>query len=83
MNPMGILLILDFLLGAYMNEGDRSDPDVMQTFYGLTHKDVLEESKSFYDPHGVFYCRTCIGSRRWEETQNGQLCLAPEGNNGG
>ena len=74
-----ILLILDSPQGAYMNEGDRYDPDVMETFYGPTHKDVLEESKKLYDPHSVFYCPTCIGSRRWVETQNGQLCLAPKG----
>ena len=65
-----------------MNEGDRYDPDAMQTFYGPTHKDVLEESKNLYDPRGVFYCPTCIGSQRWEETRNGRLCLAPKGKSG-
>ena len=41
-NSVGILLVLDFPQGAHTNEGDCHDPDVMQKFYGPTHKDVLE-----------------------------------------
>ncbi|KAL9583996.1 MAG: hypothetical protein Q9212_002379 [Teloschistes hypoglaucus] len=49
--------------GAYMNED----------FYGK-HAKKLSSIKKKYDPMGVFYCPTCIGSEQWEEESTGRLC---------
>ena len=65
--------------GAYMNEADANDPDLMQDFYGPTRVRILEGFKALYDPHSVFYCRTCIGSLAWEEQPDGRLCSTPYG----
>ncbi|KAL8851343.1 MAG: hypothetical protein Q9221_003710 [Calogaya cf. arnoldii] len=59
--------------GAYMNEGDRFDPDYLQDFYG-EHGPRLSYIKRRYDPSGLFYCPTCIGSERWREDETGRLC---------
>ncbi|KAL8627462.1 hypothetical protein Q9189_006839 [Teloschistes chrysophthalmus] len=59
--------------GAYMNEADRFDPDYLQDFYGK-HAKKLSSIKKKYDPEGVFYCPTCIGSDQWEEDPIGRLC---------
>ena len=59
--------------GTYMNEGDWQDPDYLQNFYGGAlpqHQRV----KAKYDPDGVFYCPTCVGSNEWYEMPTGQLC---------
>ncbi len=59
--------------GAYMNEGDRQDPDYLADFYG-EHLPFLERVKARYDPGDVFYCPTCVGSERWAEDEKGRLC---------
>ena len=59
--------------GCYMNEADRYDPEFLEDFYG-GHLDRLEEVKRKYDPEGVFYCPTCVGSERWREGDRGKLC---------
>ncbi len=59
--------------GAYMNEADRNDPDYQQDFYGM-HFKRLSAIKQTYDPSGVFYCPTCVGSAQWEVLSNGKLC---------
>lgn len=59
--------------GCYMNEADRYDPDYLEDFYG-GHIGRLEDVKMKYDPEGVFYCPTCVGSERWKADANGKLC---------
>ncbi|KAL8674027.1 MAG: hypothetical protein Q9168_001559 [Polycauliona sp. 1 TL-2023] len=59
--------------GAYMNEGDRFDPDYLKDFYGL-HAPRLSWIKRRYDPSDLFYCPTCIGSERWASDETGRLC---------
>ncbi|KAL8889085.1 MAG: hypothetical protein Q9215_003584 [Flavoplaca cf. flavocitrina] len=59
--------------GAYMNEGDRFDPDYLEDFYGQ-HAPRLSSIKRKYDPSDLFYCPTCIGSERWVEEETGRLC---------
>ncbi|KAL8734613.1 MAG: hypothetical protein Q9181_003147 [Wetmoreana brouardii] len=59
--------------GAYMNEGDRFDTEYLQDFYGQ-HATKLSAIKKKYDPSGVFYCPTCIGSDSWQQDSTGHLC---------
>ncbi|KAI4140632.1 MAG: hypothetical protein L6R39_005716 [Caloplaca ligustica] len=59
--------------GAYMNEGDRFDPEYLIDFYGR-NVDKLSAIKRQYDPDSVFYCPTCIGSDAWQEDSTGRLC---------
>ncbi|KXX78001.1 6-hydroxy-D-nicotine oxidase [Madurella mycetomatis] len=69
--------------GAYLNEADIAQPDFQSVFYG-NHYPRLERIKQRYDPDGVFYAKTAVGSERWEERENGRLCKvkAPERNVG-
>lgn len=77
-------------MGSYMNEvsgvpdheaadidcshqGDWQDPNYLQNYYG----DALaghEDAKLHYDPNGVFYCPTCVGSEQWTVKSDGHLC---------
>ncbi|KAH6952899.1 hypothetical protein DER45DRAFT_586703 [Fusarium avenaceum] len=59
--------------GAYMNEGDRNDPDYRKSFYGSLYSQHLQTKKK-YDPSHVFYCPTCVGSEEWIERPDGPLC---------
>ncbi|KAL8995205.1 MAG: hypothetical protein Q9188_006871 [Gyalolechia gomerana] len=59
--------------GAYMNEADRFDPDYLADFYGRNVA-KLSAIKRKYDPDGIFYCPTCIGSDQWQEDSTGRLC---------
>ncbi|KAJ5387738.1 CAZyme family AA7 [Penicillium cosmopolitanum] len=59
--------------GAYMNEGDFRQPDFQQVFYGKNYA-RLEKIKAKYDPNGIFYARTAVGSEAWTELENGRLC---------
>ncbi|KAL8778665.1 MAG: hypothetical protein Q9213_007313 [Squamulea squamosa] len=59
--------------GAYMNEGDRFDPEYLKDFYG-EHAPKLSAIKRKYDPSGLFYCPTCIGSEWWQPDSTGRLC---------
>jgi hypothetical protein len=67
--------------GSYMSEGDINEPDFQQSFYG-THYPRLHALKKKYDPTGLFYAPTAVGSEEWEvtgqvewiPTQNGRLC---------
>lgn len=69
--------------GAYMNEADVNEPDWQQAFYGDNYG-YLYELKQRYDPWGLFYAPTAVGSEDWYitgqleyyPTQNGQLCLS-------
>ncbi|KAL2128688.1 hypothetical protein VTI74DRAFT_8837 [Chaetomium olivicolor] len=67
--------------GAYMSEGDINEPDWRGAFYG-EYYDRLLELKKRYDPTGLFYAPTAVGSEEWEVLgqvdwipgQNGRLC---------
>ncbi|KAL2119932.1 hypothetical protein VTJ04DRAFT_6893 [Mycothermus thermophilus] len=59
--------------GGYMNEGDRHDPDYINSFYGSNYPDHLA-AKNKYDPDHVFYCPTCVGAENWIERPDGPLC---------
>lgn len=67
--------------GSYMSEGDINEPDFQQAFYGA-HYDRLLKLKKQYDPTGLFYAPTAVGSEDWYvtdqlpwiPTQNGRLC---------
>lgn len=67
--------------GAYMSEADIMEPNFQQAFYGDKY-DRLYQLKQHYDPFGVFYAPTGVGSEDWTvedqveglPTQNGRLC---------
>ncbi|KAL3422016.1 FAD binding domain-containing protein [Phlyctema vagabunda] len=69
--------------GAYMSEADISEPNFQQAFYGSNY-DRLLTIKQKYDPKGVLYAATGVGSENWYitgqleflPTQNGRLCRA-------
>lgn len=61
--------------GAYLNEADPNQPDWQHAFYGDNYARLLS-IKDKYDPDGLFYGLTAVGSERWEyrmET-DGRLC---------
>ncbi|KAJ5177651.1 FAD-binding type 2 [Penicillium coprophilum] len=65
-------------LGSYMSEADRNDPLWADNFYG-TNYERLAAIKQKYDPTGLFYCPTCVGSPSWSQqylpgTHYGPLC---------
>lgn len=67
--------------GTYLNEADINEPDWQQAFYGDNYQ-YLYELKQKYDPWGVLYASTAVGSEDWYitnqtayyPTQNGRLC---------
>ncbi|KXH67048.1 hypothetical protein CSAL01_06493 [Colletotrichum salicis] len=67
--------------GAYLNEADINEPNWQQAFYGSNY-DCLYQLKQKYDPWGLFYATTAVGSEDWHitdqlehyPTQNGRLC---------
>ncbi|KAK3346060.1 hypothetical protein B0T25DRAFT_267723 [Lasiosphaeria hispida] len=70
--------------GAYMSEGDINEPDFQQAFYGSYYQRLYALKKK-YDPTGLFYAPTAVGSEDWYitgqipyyPTQNGKLCRKP------
>lgn len=61
--------------GSYINEGDPNQPGFQDAFYGVNYA-KLESIKDKYDPDGVFYGRTVVGSERWISELDGRLCRA-------
>ncbi|KAL2840646.1 FAD binding domain protein, partial [Aspergillus pseudodeflectus] len=69
--------------GAYMSEGDLLEPNQQQAFYGSNYA-RLYALKQKYDPRGLFYALTAVGSEDWEVqvtddlpyswNTNGRLC---------
>ncbi|KAL3478900.1 hypothetical protein BJX99DRAFT_256105 [Aspergillus californicus] len=51
-------------LSSYMNEADRNNPAWKSDFYGAQY-DALAEIKEKFDPEGILYCPTCVGSDMW------------------
>lgn len=60
-------------VGTYMNEADWGNVHWKEDFYGV-HFDRLSIVKQKYDPDGVFYCITCVGSEDWVVKEDGTLC---------
>ncbi|EAQ83599.1 hypothetical protein CHGG_10003 [Chaetomium globosum CBS 148.51] len=68
-------------VGAYMNEGDPAEPEWQARFYGEKYARLLEVKRR-WDPWGVFWASTTVGSEEWEVVtedgypmgQNGRLC---------
>ncbi|KAF2113009.1 hypothetical protein BDV96DRAFT_497145 [Lophiotrema nucula] len=46
--------------GCYMNEGDWTEENWQQTFFGSNYDRLLEVKKK-YDPTGLFNCWKCVG----------------------
>ncbi|GFF31483.1 6-hydroxy-D-nicotine oxidase [Aspergillus udagawae] len=68
--------------GAYMSEADILEPNFQQAFYGENYA-RLYTLKQRYDPFGLFYAPTAVGSEDWTvesedglPDQNGRLCRA-------
>ncbi|KAM7203903.1 hypothetical protein V8F33_001874 [Rhypophila sp. PSN 637] len=59
--------------GAYLNEADVQQPNWERVFYG-SHWERLSKIKKRYDPQGVFYAPTAVGSEQWAEGRDGRLC---------
>lgn len=67
--------------GSYMSEGDINEPGFQQSFYG-SYYPRLYDLKQKYDPTGLFYAPTAVGSEDWYitgqipylPTENGRLC---------
>ncbi|KAL2167588.1 hypothetical protein VTG60DRAFT_1099 [Thermothelomyces hinnuleus] len=59
--------------GGYMNEGDGSDPEYIDAFYGKNYAQHLA-AKRKYDPDNIFFCRTCVGAEDFIERPDGPLC---------
>ena len=60
---------------AYMNEGDFREPEWQRVFYGGNYNRLLEVKKR-YDPEGMLYVVTSVGSEAWEVGSDGRLCKA-------
>lgn len=58
---------------SYVNEGNPFDPDWQRVFYGENFNKLLQ-IKDKYDPNGIFYGLTAVGSQRWEVRNDGRLC---------
>lgn len=67
--------------GAYLNEANIMEPGWQESFYGTQYARLLELKRK-WDPKGVLYATTAVGSEGWEvrdgdqgtQTQNGRLC---------
>jgi len=66
--------------GAYLSEADISEPNFQQAFYGSNYNRLYSLKKQF-DPYGLFYAPTAVGSEDWVcnsvdglPGQNCQLC---------
>jgi hypothetical protein len=59
--------------GAYLNEANFRQPDWQEAFYGSNY-DSLKAVKDKYDPEGIFYALTGVGSDAWVEEADGRLC---------
>ncbi|KAK5662481.1 hypothetical protein OQA88_8392 [Cercophora sp. LCS_1] len=67
--------------GSYMNEGDPMEKGWQQSFFGANYGRLLEMKRK-WDPWGVFWAQTTVGSEGWEVksedgypgSQNGRLC---------
>lgn len=59
--------------GTYLNEADFRTPDWQEEFYGENWP-RLSAIKKKYDPSGLLWARTAVGSEEWVESGDGRLC---------
>ncbi|KAK7750864.1 hypothetical protein SLS62_007263 [Diatrype stigma] len=59
--------------GAYLNEADINKPNWQESFYGANYPRLLS-IKHKYDPEGLFWGKTAVGSEGWEVVADGRLC---------
>ncbi|KAI0205969.1 hypothetical protein F4808DRAFT_447869 [Astrocystis sublimbata] len=67
--------------GSYMNEGDPGEPNWQQAFFGANYEKLLQIKRK-WDPTGVFWAPTTVGSEDYAvkavdgypNSQNGRLC---------
>ncbi|KAI9823193.1 MAG: hypothetical protein M1832_002637 [Thelocarpon impressellum] len=59
--------------GAYMNEADPHDPDWKTSFFGANYARLLEV-KQRWDPEGLLFAETTVGSDAWAPDGKGVLC---------
>ncbi|KAF2190250.1 hypothetical protein K469DRAFT_699856 [Zopfia rhizophila CBS 207.26] len=52
--------------GCYLNEGDWTEEDWQQTFFGSNYDKLLSVKKK-YDPTGLFNCWKCVGWTGYED----------------
>ncbi|CAZ84751.1 unnamed protein product [Tuber melanosporum] len=58
--------------GAYLNEADANEPNFQREFYGENYSRLLS-IKNKYDPAGIFYALTAVGSDAWTQKPDGRL----------
>jgi hypothetical protein len=59
--------------GTYLNEANFDQIAWHEQFYGANW-DRLSDVKKKYDPEGLLYARTAVGSEAWEEGEGGRIC---------
>lgn len=67
----------DIAIGAYMNEADFRNPRWKEDYYG-PNWDRLSEIKRKWDPKGLLYAVTAVGSESWALDGEGRLCRVEE-----
>jgi hypothetical protein len=60
-------------MGAYPNEANINTSGTQEIFFGSNLPRLLKIKKEV-DPHGLFWCKTCVGSEMWTERGDGELC---------
>ncbi|KAK8018987.1 FAD binding domain-containing protein [Apiospora marii] len=58
---------------AYLNEADFQAKNFEKLFYGDNYPRLLAIKRK-YDPKGLFYAKTAVGSEQWKEKSDGRLC---------
>lgn len=58
-----------------MNEADALESNWKSAFYGENYAELLR-IKQKYDPSGLFWAKTAVGSDAWVEGSDGKLCRA-------
>ncbi|KAJ3567274.1 hypothetical protein NPX13_g6826 [Xylaria arbuscula] len=62
---------------AYLNKGDPWEPRWQEVFYGPNY-DRLLKVKNKYDPTGMLYSLTSVGSEAWTQRNDGGLSRSSE-----
>jgi len=59
--------------GTYLNEANFEESDWKEVFYGSNYKRLVQVKRK-YDPEGLFYAVTAVGSDSWMQDGDGRLC---------
>ncbi|GAO19335.1 uncharacterized protein UV8b_05236 [Ustilaginoidea virens] len=60
---------------AYLNQADFREKDWQRVFYGANYQ-ALRRLKAKFDPSGLFWGPTVVGSEQWVEARDKRLCRA-------